>query len=103
MFPLGDENEGMRFKPFVLIGLIAANFIVWFLEASKSAKEFNKFLHEWGAVPATIMDGNDLYTLLTNTFLHGSWGHILGNMLFLWIFGNNIENVMGHFRFLAFY
>lgn len=57
----------------------------------------------YGAVPAKIIAGRNLYTLFTSMFLHGGWSHLIGNMLFLWIFGDNIERAIGNFRFLLFY
>ena len=103
MIPLGDQNAGMRFRPWVLYGLIIANFITWIYETTLSRIELNLFFDDWAATPVDIMNGDNLYTLYTSAFLHGSWGHILGNMLFLWLFGNNIENLMGHFSFFVFY
>jgi len=54
-------------------------------------------------VPAEITIGQDLFTLLTGMFVHGGWGHILGNMMFLWVFGDNVEDAFGHFGYLVFY
>ena len=61
------------------------------------------FVCEFGIVPAEISGGQDLYTLLTGMFVHGGWGHIFGNMLFLWVFGDNVEDAFGHFGYLVFY
>jgi membrane associated rhomboid family serine protease len=62
-----------------------------------------EFINRWGTVPAEIMAGRGLLTLLTSMFLHGGWAHLLGNMLFLWIFGDNVEDAFGHGLYLIFY
>ena len=64
---------------------------------------YEQFVIKYGTIPAEIGMGEDLFTLLTNMFLHGGWGHLLGNMLFLWIFADNIEAIVGNANFIAFY
>jgi membrane associated rhomboid family serine protease len=103
VLPIADENRGQRLTPWVNYGLIAANFLVFFYELTLSPVELSNFLLRWGLVPAEVSNRHDLYTLLTDLFLHGGWLHIFGNMLFLWIFGDNVEDTMGHARYLLFY
>jgi membrane associated rhomboid family serine protease len=112
MFPIGDENDQAGIA-FVSIALIAINVLVWFLEISQpSEAALQSFVEAWGVVPREYAVGEDLppgipypywTTLLTSMFLHGGWGHLGGNMLFLWIFGDNIEHRIGHVRFVVFY
>jgi membrane associated rhomboid family serine protease len=103
MFPIGDENRGQRLRPVVNYGLIALNFLVFLYELSLSQQGLTRFVDRWGAVPVEIANGHDLYTLVTSMFIHGGWLHIGGNMLFLWVFGDNVEDTMGHVRYLLFY
>jgi membrane associated rhomboid family serine protease len=111
MFPIGDENEhsGMA---FVTIGVIVANVIAFLIEINRPERAVQAFIFAWGVVPREFAVGTDLpplipfpfwSTLFTSMFLHGGWGHLGGNMLFLWIFGDNIEHRLGHLRFLIFY
>jgi membrane associated rhomboid family serine protease len=95
------------------IAFVALNVAAFFLELSRpSADALQSFIEAWGVVPREYAAGRDLApyiplpfwsTLLTSMFLHGGWAHLGGNMLFLWIFGDNLEKVMGHARFVAFY
>jgi membrane associated rhomboid family serine protease len=103
MFPIRDHNPSGR-TPFVTLALIAINVIV-FLAYFTTIGEFQlgRFFMTWGMIPARITAGEGLETLVTHMFLHGGWMHIIGNMLFLWIFGDNLEEQMGHFGFLLFY
>jgi membrane associated rhomboid family serine protease len=103
MFPIGDENAGQRGRPIVVQFLLVANTVIFIYQWMLSERRLNEFLERWAAVPAHISDGNHLYTLLTDAFLHGGWMHLGGNMLFLWVFGDNIEDVLGHFGFALFY
>ncbi len=110
MLPLRD-NVPTRTFPVVTFGLIVANFVVWFWELGGRGLEYHvvKFAYYPCAVagscvpPATLRDVSWLEGAFTSMFMHGGWGHILGNMLFLWIFGNNVEDAMGRVRFLGFY
>lgn len=110
MIPLRDDIPTLRFA-YVTYLLIAINVLVFFYEVSLGDQGFIRFINEWGYTPAdvtsTIRDGNFdpkiLATLLTSVFLHGGWLHIIGNMLYLHIFGNNVEDSMGHGRFVVFY
>ena len=102
MLPIGDENHEITIFPFVTYGLIAINVLVFIYELMLGG-ELNAFLLEWGTVPAEVMRGNDLHSLLSSMFLHAGWGHIFGNMLFLKVFGDNVEDRIGHGWFLLFY
>lgn len=103
MFPIRDHNPSGR-TPFVTFALIALNAVV-FLGYWLTLPEFqiDRFFTEWGLVPARLTQAEGLPTLFTSMFLHAGWMHIIGNMLFLWIFGDNLEDEMGHAGFLAFY
>lgn len=103
MFPIGDDNHGAKGVPFVTIGLVIANVLVYLYQASLSLPDLREFIFTYGVIPAEIDQGKDLYTLFTSMFVHGGYAHIFGNMLFLWIFGDNIEQRFGHVLFLLFY
>jgi membrane associated rhomboid family serine protease len=97
MIPLRDVIPS-RTTPAVTIGLIAANTLVFLYQLSLGA-DVNAFVIEWGLVPAAL----SLPAVLTSMFLHGGFLHFGGNMLYLWIFGDNVEDRMGHGRFAVFY
>lgn len=103
MFPIRDHNPSGR-TPFVTLALIAINIVVfcgyW---TTLTENEIGWFFLNWGAVPARVMSGEGIETIFTSMFLHGGWLHLAGNMLFLWIYGDNLEEEMGHLGFLAFY
>lgn len=104
MFPIRDHNPSGR-TPFVTFALIAVNvavFLAYWLGLPGEA-QIGRFFMQWGLVPARIGYGEGYETFVTSMFLHGGWMHLLGNMLFLYIFGDNLEDEMGHFRFLVFY
>lgn len=103
MFPIRDHNPSGK-TPYVTIALVAINILVflgYFL--SKTDFMLDVFFRTWGLTPARITAGQGLETLVTSMFLHGGWAHLAGNMLFLWIFGDNLEEEMGHLGFLVFY
>jgi len=114
VIPLRDRNPTRR-TPVVTYALIVACFVVFAIELSISLSggdaALERFFDQWGAVPSKIsaaLQGGDylsqaLATTVTSQFLHGGWLHIIGNMLFLWIFGNNVEDRLGRLPFLAFY
>lgn len=111
MFPIGDENEQSGVA-FVTIALIALNVIAFLVEINRPEDAVQAFIMSWGVVPREYALGTDIRpfipypfwsTLLTSMFLHGGWGHLFGNMLFLWIFGDNIEHRLGSLRFVLFY
>ncbi|HEV2438687.1 MAG TPA: rhomboid family intramembrane serine protease [bacterium] len=99
MIPLGDVSRRPLRFPAVTLALILANGFVFFLELAGG----EAFVSTWAMVPADIVGGRHWITMLTATFLHGSWSHILGNMLFLWVFGPEIEDAMNPGRYLIFY
>ena len=88
----------MKF-PIVTTLLIAANFIVFFIELAYGAP----FIERWSLKPAQVVTGHQWGTIITAMFMHAGWLHILGNMIFLWAFGPDIEDTMGRFRYFAFY
>lgn len=105
MIPLGDSVPSER-TSFVNYALIALNVIVFFFELvlGPTAEDV---IYSWGTVPAALVQWRQhpwvLITLVTSIFLHGGWFHLIGNMLYLDIFGDNVEGIMGHKRYLAFY
>lgn len=102
MFPIGDDDHEIRSTPVVTYGLIALNALVFVYELS-IGRNLDAFLVNWGTIPREIVHGQDLYTLFSSMFLHGGFGHILGNMLFLKVFGDNVEDRFGSGSFLVFY
>ena len=98
MIPLRDVIPS-RTVPFVTVAIIILNAAAFILEISMPSRDLNEFLFAWGVVPATLRPA----TLLTSMFLHGGWSHIIGNMWYLWIFGDNVEDRFGHGRFRVFY
>ncbi len=103
MFPIKDTIPH-RYTPFVVYFLIAINVFVFIIELSLPYPQRQLFFYTFGLVPLKItQNGWDFYSLFTNMFLHGGWFHIISNMWALWIFGDNVEDRMGHFRFFIFY
>ena len=113
MFPVGDDPVRGGPPPMVTLGLIALNVLAFLIElAQPSEAALQSFIQAWGVVPREYSAGQDLppgiplpfwSTLVTSMFLHGGWMHLGGNMLYLWIFGDNLEKVMGAARFIVFY
>jgi membrane associated rhomboid family serine protease len=110
VIPLGDEKAPLRISPLVTWALIAVNILVFLLELAQSDPE--GFFRRWAVIPAEYAAMQDLppqiplpfwFTLLSSMFMHGGWLHLGGNMLFLWIFGDNVEDAMGHAKYLVFY
>ena len=99
MMPLRDESRRPVKFPTVTMCIIAINVLVFFLELNGG----DAFVLRWSAVPADIVAGRHWITILTAMFMHGSWSHILGNMIFLWAFGPQIEDAMNPGRYAAFY
>ena len=124
VMPLRDDDTDRRLVPFVTYALIAINVLVWLYELSAG----DRFINGFSTIAYEITHGTDLVgvrnviiggqsvaiqeapgptpiylTLLTSMFMHASWMHIIGNMLYLWIFGDNVEDRMGHGRFIVFY
>jgi membrane associated rhomboid family serine protease len=99
MIPLGDASRRPVHFPVCTTTIIVLNALVFVLELQGG----EPFVTRWSAVPADITAGHHWITLLTALFMHASWSHIIGNMLFLWVFGPEIEDAMGPPRYLAFY
>jgi membrane associated rhomboid family serine protease len=102
-FPIGDDNVHGGNKPLLAYSLIALNVLIFFYEFSLSPDSGQQFVFTFGAIPFEILSGQDLHTLISSMFLHGGWMHLIGNMMFLWVFADNIEAVIGTFNFLLFY
>src|SRR4051812_29110384 len=131
VFPLYDDNRDRQKTPFITYALIALNVLVFLVPQGMGTNE--KFTYAFATVPEEIVTGRDVdqpvpvqppitqkeigriehqrlpaslpvyITLLTSMFMHGGWAHLLGNMLFLWIFGDNVEDAVGHARYALFY
>jgi len=99
MVPLGDASRRPARVPVVTAGIIVVNVVVFVLELMRG----DAFVTQWAAVPSQIVSGHNWITILTAMFMHGSWSHIIGNMIFLWAFAPEIEDVMGRGRYLVFY
>jgi membrane associated rhomboid family serine protease len=123
MFPLRDDNPAVL-TPFVTVGIIAVNALAWiFIQGMGSEPALVRSVCSLGFIPGEVLQrippgtrvqlgpdvscvvggGASWHTALTSMFLHGGWFHLIGNMWFLWVFGNNIEDSMGHLRFVVFY
>src|SRR2546427_8154429 len=98
MIPLRDVIPS-RTTPYITVTIIVLNAIAWFFELSMGERQLTEFLYFYGVVPAAF----SWPTLITSMFLHGSWSHVIGNMWYLWIFGDNVEDRVGHGRFIVFY
>lgn len=103
MFPIGDDDVRGGRPEIVNIMLIAINVLVFLYELTLSPAGLQEFVTQYGVVPERILAGQQLSTLVTSMFIHGGWLHIISNMLFLWVFGDNIEAVLGHVGYLLFY
>jgi membrane associated rhomboid family serine protease len=97
--PLGDASRRPARVPVVTVGIIVVNVVVFVLELMRG----DAFVTQWAAVPTQIVSGHHWITILTAMFMHGSWSHIIGNMIFLWAFAPEIEDVIGRGRYLVFY
>jgi membrane associated rhomboid family serine protease len=123
MFPYKDENP-TYLKPVITLGIVGLNVLVWMLvQGAGAERQLAQSVCELGLIPGELLgrlpEGYELpigqgvacvmsggaawHTVLTSMFLHGGWFHLIGNMWFLWVFGNNIEDAMGHGRFVGFY
>jgi membrane associated rhomboid family serine protease len=113
MFPIGDDRGPGGSTAVVVIALIVLNVLAFLIELTQPSQDaLQAFIQAWGVVPHEYVVRHDLpptipvpfwSTLFTSMFLHAGWMHLGGNMLYLWIFGDNLERVMGHGRFLVFY
>lgn len=112
LFPFRDTNP-TRNTPIVTVALIGLNVLVFLYQLSLPEPAAQRFVYSFGMIPAVLFGGAELppqlaavppwATIFTSMFLHGGILHIVGNMLFLWVFGNNVEDAMGHLRFIVFY
>jgi membrane associated rhomboid family serine protease len=98
MLPLRDVIPS-RTTPYITVTIIILNALAWLYEVSMPQRDLNDFLYVYGVVPASFAPA----TLITSMFLHGSWLHVIGNMWYLWIFGDNVEDRLGHGRYIVFY
>ncbi|MBS9389522.1 rhomboid family intramembrane serine protease [Dolichospermum flos-aquae] len=104
MFPLYDDNP-TRITPYFTYGLIGMNVLVFLHEINLSSLQLEQFFQLYAVIPQelTINWSREWTTLFTSQFLHGGWWHLISNMVYLWVFGNNIEDRLGHFKYLLFY
>ncbi|MBA2704078.1 MAG: rhomboid family intramembrane serine protease, partial [Blastocatellia bacterium] len=100
MFPIGDDDSSRRTSPIVTYALIAINLLFFFVELSGG----DPFIEQWSVIPRRLLanPGGDFLTIFTSMFMHAGWLHLGGNMLYLWIFGDNVEDSFGHLKFLIF-
>ncbi len=103
IFPIGDDQVKGGYFPLFSYSFIVLNIAVFIFQAMLSEARLDVFVNEFGSVPIEIINGRDLYSLVTSMFLHADFMHLLGNMLFLWVFADNIEATVGNLRFLLFY
>lgn len=104
LFPIGDDQVKGGYFPLFSYGFILLNIAVFALEISlQSQGKLAAFIYEYGSIPEEIVHGDDWHTLFTSMFMHGGWMHLIGNMLFLWVFADNIEATVGNFSFIIFY
>jgi len=101
MFPIGDDDTARRTVPLVTYALIALNVLFFFVEMSGG----EAFIGKWAFVPSRFLanPAGDFLTLFSSMFMHAGWLHLGGNMLYLWIFGDNVEDRFGHLKFIIFY
>jgi rhomboid family protein len=101
MFPIGDDDSSRKTVPFVTYALVALNVLFFFIELNGG----EAFIGRWAFIPRRFLanPGADFATLFTSMFMHAGWIHLGGNMLYLWIFGDNVEDRFGHLKFLVFY
>jgi membrane associated rhomboid family serine protease len=101
MLPIGDDDTSRRTVPVVTYALIALNVLFFFVELTGG----DAFIEQWAFVPSRFLANPtaDFLTILTSMFMHAGWLHLGGNMLYLWIFGDNVEDRFGHIKFIIFY
>lgn len=104
MFPIRDHNPSER-TPYVTLSLIAINVVIFLvgLTLYQDQRALSQLYYDYALLPVRLSNGENYTALLTSIFLHGGFMHLAGNMLFLWIFGDNLEDEMGHVPFLLFY
>lgn len=99
LIPLSDASRRPTRVPVITAFFVAANVVVFLLELTRG----DAFVMQWSAIPVQVISGHHWITIFTAMFMHGSWSHIIGNMVFLWAFGPEIEDAMGRGRYLVFY
>ncbi|MFC1802892.1 rhomboid family intramembrane serine protease [Thermoproteota archaeon] len=102
MIPIGDENPS-RIKPIINWGIIITCIAVFLWQSTRGQGFFEWTLYTYGIIPVKAFSGESSYSFVTNIFLHGGWSHLFGNMLFLFVFGDNVEDRLGHLRYILFY
>ena len=104
MIPIRDHNPSTR-RPYVTWALIVLNVAIFvsYAHLFQDNRALAYYFRDWALIPGFVVHGEHLHGLLTSMFLHGGWLHLAGNMLFLWIFGDNLEDELGHMGFLGFY
>ena len=103
MIPLSDDRIHGASAPVVTIIFIILNVLAFIYELSLDDIALQQFINEYGAIPVKILNGENYLSLVTSMFLHGGWMHLIGNMLFLWVFGDNIEHHLGKLWYIVFY
>ena len=103
LFPIGDQQVKGGYKPLFSYAFIGINVLVFIYQLTLDFQSCEAFLLQYGSIPQNIIQGEDWGTIITSMFLHGGWMHLLGNMMFLWVFADNIEAVVGNMNFLGFY
>lgn len=110
IMPIGDDDSRLRITPVVTLALVVVNVVVFLLQLTQG--DIETFFRTWAVIPSEYANGADAppihpgpfwITTVTSMFMHGGWMHIFGNMLFLWVFGDNVEEAIGHSKFLLFY
>ncbi len=99
IFPIGDTQVKRGYFPLFAYGFILLNVLVWFFQLQYAELAICRY----GSIPRDILNGKNEINLLTSMFMHGGWAHLLGNMLFLWVFADNIEATIGSWKFVLFY
>ena len=104
MFPFRDHNPSEK-TPYVTYALIISNILIFlsYVSLFGNDRALGEFWFNWALIPAFVAEGEAMSGLVTSMFLHGGWMHLAGNMLFLWIYGDNLEEDLGHFGFILFY
>ena len=106
-FPISDDNHSTT-RPYVCYCLIALCSFIFLWQSTLPVNLYNEAINNFGVIPLAVLGEKESYinpylTIFTSMFMHGSWMHLIGNMVFLWIFGDNIEDSMGHKKFIVFY
>jgi membrane associated rhomboid family serine protease len=103
IFPIGDDQVKGGHSPIFSYSFLALNIVFFIYKVTLNPEQQAAFDLYYGAIPSEITSGVDLFTLVTSMFVHGDWWHLIGNMLFLWVFADNIEATVGSLKFLVFY